>query len=217
MTTPNSHKDLVFFGAVSASISHEIKNRMAIINEQAGLLEDLVHMAERGNPIDPERLLRLSGKVQDQIARADAIIRNMNRFAHSVDNFRHTADLNDVVDLAVVLCRRKADMQGVCLTLSEQIDSIKISTSPFLLIQLVWTCLEKVMPGAERGMAVSLGCRPIPEGAAVSIGADLEPAQFEAVASDSSVRELIDLLGANVSVDAQASQLVFNLPANPDR
>ena len=28
---------LKFFGTVNASISHEIKNRMAVINEQAGL------------------------------------------------------------------------------------------------------------------------------------------------------------------------------------
>jgi hypothetical protein len=32
---------LQFFGKMSASISHEIKNVMAIINENAGLLEDL--------------------------------------------------------------------------------------------------------------------------------------------------------------------------------
>ena len=29
-----------FFGKMSASISHEIKNALAIINENAGLLED---------------------------------------------------------------------------------------------------------------------------------------------------------------------------------
>lgn len=217
MTPPDNHADLAFFGAVSASISHEIKNRIAIINEQAGLLEDLVHMAGKGSPIDSERLLRLSAKVQEQVARADGIIRNMNRFAHSVDTFRHTVDLNEVVDLAAAICRRKADMQGACLTMSEQSGSVTVLTSPFLLIRLIWICLEKLTPAAARGQTVLLGCGPIPEGGAVSIAAAVEPARFEAVASEDSVRELIELLGANVSVDTQAPQLVFNLPANPGR
>ncbi len=41
------------FGSISASISHELKNALAIINENAGLLEDLSFMAEKGLPLDP--------------------------------------------------------------------------------------------------------------------------------------------------------------------
>ena len=47
---------LQFFGRISASISHELKNVLAIINENAGLLEDLTSMADRGKPIDSARL-----------------------------------------------------------------------------------------------------------------------------------------------------------------
>ena len=55
---------LSFFGAMTASISHEIKNRMAVINEQAGLLEDLVLMSKKGKALEAERLLQLAGKVK---------------------------------------------------------------------------------------------------------------------------------------------------------
>jgi hypothetical protein len=44
---------------MTASISHEIKNVMAIINESAGLLEDYSLMAEKGMPIDPDNASRL--------------------------------------------------------------------------------------------------------------------------------------------------------------
>ena len=43
-----SEMGLQFFGRMSASISHEIKNVLAIINENAGLLEDFSLMADRG-------------------------------------------------------------------------------------------------------------------------------------------------------------------------
>ncbi len=54
---------LQFFGEMSASISHEIKNVLAIVNENAGLLEDLTLMADRGKPIDPARLKTHGGSV----------------------------------------------------------------------------------------------------------------------------------------------------------
>ena len=76
---------LQFFGKMTASISHEIKNVMAIINESAGLLEDYGMMADKGIPIDPEKLKVVSGRVSKQIHRAEGIIRNMNSLAHSVD------------------------------------------------------------------------------------------------------------------------------------
>jgi len=48
-STQGSKDDsLRFFGKIVASISHEIKNVMAIINEKAGLIKDLTLMAEKG-------------------------------------------------------------------------------------------------------------------------------------------------------------------------
>jgi len=76
-----------FFGRMSASISHEIKNVLAIINENAGLLDDFALMAEKGMPLDPRRLGKVAESLMKQVRRADAIVRNMNKFAHSVDDF----------------------------------------------------------------------------------------------------------------------------------
>jgi len=52
----NGENALKFFGKMTASISHELKNVLAIINENAGLLEDLCAMAEKGRPVDPVRI-----------------------------------------------------------------------------------------------------------------------------------------------------------------
>src|SRR5680860_791484 len=90
---------LKFFGTVSASISHEIKNRMAVINEQAGLLKDLVLLAGQGKEMNLERLMRLAESLKNQVVLTDGIIKNMNRFSHTVDNFRCSADLGEVLSL----------------------------------------------------------------------------------------------------------------------
>ena len=80
------YDSLKFFGRVNASISHELKNIMAIISESAGLLSDLSDMAATGSPIDPNMLKNTAESIMEEIQRGFATIRQMNRFSHSVDN-----------------------------------------------------------------------------------------------------------------------------------
>jgi signal transduction histidine kinase len=72
--TDDSHalaiEGIRFFGEISASISHEIKNVLAIINENAGLLQDMIMMNEKGLPLNPERLSKLAHSISGQVARA---------------------------------------------------------------------------------------------------------------------------------------------------
>ena len=53
-----------FFGKISASISHDIKNVLAVLNENAGLLEDLVLMAEKGASFNHERVKSLANSMR---------------------------------------------------------------------------------------------------------------------------------------------------------
>jgi signal transduction histidine kinase len=101
-----------FFGTMSASISHEIKNALAIINENAGLLEDYALLAEKGRPIDPERLKVLAGQVMKQIKRADNLVKRMNRFAHSADEPLKNIDLGETLELITAIAQRVASMRG---------------------------------------------------------------------------------------------------------
>ena len=91
-----------FFGKMSATISHEINNALAIINENAGLLQDFTLMADKGMPLDHERLNNLAGKLTHQVRRAEGIVKNMNRFAHSVDETLKSIDLGNFVDESTI-------------------------------------------------------------------------------------------------------------------
>ena len=147
---------LQFFGKIAASISHEIKNVLAIINENAGLLEDLTLMAERGMAIDPQRLKALSRTLMKQIKRADAIVKNMNRFAHSADASLQTIDLNDVIELLAALSNRIAVMRGITLNPQLNENPVTLKTSPFLLMNLLWLCLDFAMGAAGDDKVVEL-------------------------------------------------------------
>jgi C4-dicarboxylate-specific signal transduction histidine kinase len=136
---------LQFFGQISASISHEIKNVLAIINENAGLLEDFTLMADRGKPIDPARLKAMAATVKSQIGRADGIIKHMNRFAHSIDQKITSVNLVETIELFIALTARFAAMRSVQVDLRLPDHPVKFQTAPFYLMNLLWQCLDFCM------------------------------------------------------------------------
>ncbi len=145
-----------FFGTMSASISHEIKNVLAIINENAGLLEDFSLLAQRGIPLDPQRLLGVSRAICTQVKRADRITQNMKRFAQSTDHTLAGVPLADMLILALGLSARFAEMRGITLELITVADPMRITTNPFFLQNLLWRCLDFAMDVAGPDKTVCL-------------------------------------------------------------
>jgi C4-dicarboxylate-specific signal transduction histidine kinase len=132
---------LQFFGAMTASISHEIKNRLAIINEQAGLLSDFVKMAQNGRPLDHKRLKNLADAIKKQVSLTDTIIKHMNQFAHSTDQIYQSVNLEDLLVLMGALFKRKTENCGIRLETKGPEPAITIVTAPILLLNLIWQCL----------------------------------------------------------------------------
>jgi len=136
---------LRFFGIVSASMSHEIKNVLAVISESAGLMEDLLLAAERGMPQDEGRLNKMVKRIQAHVVRGDGIVRNLNAFAHSVDQPFRQCDVFEVTRLAGALVKRMLDMQGISLNTTAPADPALVKTAPFFLKNLIWLLIESAV------------------------------------------------------------------------
>jgi len=202
-----------FFGKMNASISHEVKNILAIINEISGLLEDLTSVVEKGVPIEPERLKALAGKIQQQVRRADGIVRNMNTFAHTVDEAKKTVDVGEILAFMATLSGRLASMRGVevQVTLSEH--PVTITTNPFLLENIIWLSLDFAMGLANEEKTVRL----IPE--ADEGGAIIRFTGLKAIPADQASRfpadgenALIQALGGKIALDQDIREIILCLP-----
>lgn len=149
---------LHFFGKINASISHEIRNALAVINENAGLIKDLLLMSEKGRPLDVERISLRVEKVLEQVRRTNSIVDNMNRFAHSVDDDFLKIDLFEYLEFIIKLSKRFADMKRVTLKLVPCEQKVEIETFPFLFENLIYLCIERAMesPGEDRTISMSL-------------------------------------------------------------
>jgi len=206
---------LQFFGRISASISHEIKNVLAIVNENAGLLEDLTLMADRGKPIDPARLKIMAATVKKQVGRADGIIMNMNRLAHSIDQTVTTADLDQTIELVIALTARFAAMRGVKVDLQPPANSLTIKTAPFYLMNLLWLCLDFSMSASGDEKQVELVVEETKNSVRIRFRrlAGLSAALLETFPSDRE-KNLLAVLEAALTAEPERAEVVLRLAEN---
>jgi signal transduction histidine kinase len=127
---------------MTASVSHEIKNALAIINENAGLLADLLLVARGGAPLPHDRLERLGQSVSRQVRRADTIVKNLNRFAHSSDHWTGQCNIEEMLVLVATLSARLLDHRGVAVQVAAGDDEVSVVTCPFVLQTLVGRSLQ---------------------------------------------------------------------------
>lgn len=203
---------LQFFGKMTASISHEIKNVLTIINENAGLLEDFTILLEKGTPIDRERLKTLAKKIMKQIRRADGVVINMNRFAHSVDESKKSVDLVKILEFVVALSGRFASMRGVTLELLFLENPVMITTTPFFLENLIWLCLDFAMDATGEGKTVGLMAEKTENGARIRLTKlkGLIEATTDTFPGDRE-KALLEVLKAELTADIETEEVVITL------
>jgi C4-dicarboxylate-specific signal transduction histidine kinase len=206
------HIGVSFFSKMSASISHDIKNVLAVINENAGLLEDFCLMAEKGKPLDPARVKRLAGDIKNQIQRGDRIVTTMNRFAHSADSDSMPVDLGELLDLFAALALRSASMRGVSLEVNRPAASVTVTTSPFMLLNLLWLSLDHAMACVGSGKMVELAAEKTADGARLRFrkleGMNTAAGSFPSEPENALGRAL----NAQIRMDSGAREIAVSLP-----
>ena len=208
-----AQEEMRFFGNVSAAISHEINNRMAVINEKAGLLQDLAIMLVQGREVDPERFEVQSRKIVEQVRQAKETIRHLNRFAHSVDVEHARIEVAELLEFVVALYARKAAMAESTLSISESPEPVAITSSPFFLETLIGRGIGIALSRVDEARTVVIGVKATREGLVVRFGGlgDLtEPIEFPEKNQD--VPALLEFLGARYRSEPDGTALLLEIP-----
>jgi signal transduction histidine kinase len=208
-----AREEMRFFGAMSAAISHEINNRMAVIYEKAGLLEDLATRLTQGKEVDPERFGVQSRKILEQVRLAREVVRNLNRFAHSVDVDQATVEIDELLELVVALYARKAAMVDATVSVAKASQPVALTTNPFALETLVGRGLDIALARVAEGGTVIVGAGATDEFVKVTfsgltgVNEPIEPP--EAVQE---VAALVEWLGARFRSDSDGTALLLEIP-----
>jgi C4-dicarboxylate-specific signal transduction histidine kinase len=196
-------------GKVSASVTHEIKNHLAVIKETSGLLHDLSMMAKSGNPLDPQRVAGLADRITQRIGLADGVVRRFNIFAHAYDQEEGELDLGEALNLMVDLHQRLANVKEVTLLAEKNVGSINIFTRPIFLMSALFYCLEAAVNAAQARGQVT---------ARVEKGEDQARVEFKwpngGRAQGGPGESLLAGLGATLISGGQIGELTLLIPIN---
>jgi len=204
-----------FFGTIMASICHELKNRIATIKEQAGLLKDYCAMAEQGRKINTERLGRLGQGLTEQVVKADTILKSMNQFAHSVDNIIRPTDLSDLLRLSISLAKHLADLHRISLKLRTAEPPLKVITAPFFLMNLIWLCLETLIRVVDNPGTIELELVNKDQGGGlIRLQIDAAELKIERPVIPENLKLLADALEADVEWKRADKVLLLGLQAD---
>ena len=200
---------LTFFGKTNRLISHELKNILAIISETIGLLNELAELSESGRGLPPERLRSMSESIIEEVERANTVIRCMNTFAHSVDEFVGEVNLNEAVSLAVQLVNLNPIAKAVKIELMES-GPQTIYTSPFFLENLLYQTFHFALAAADTDKHIRVSLRADSTGAGVEI-AGIAPSCFDTFPAQQ-IELLAKVIGAEISSDKSAGKFHIVLP-----
>jgi signal transduction histidine kinase len=200
------------FAKVSASISHEIKNTMSIINENAGLLDDLVVMGG-GEGVSSERVKAAADTIARQVVRTNTMMNHLNRFAHTADHDTGQENLKDILSLVVPLTVRQAAAKNLEISYHCP-ENIQIRTHLLPFHALLYLTLRLLIDHSDDGDKLSIQGDLQDEVISVCYTAPCISDAFTASFSDGDLTVLLEKLKANSSSDE--NRLCITCPSAPE-
>ncbi|MBU4318038.1 MAG: hypothetical protein KKF30_12305 [Proteobacteria bacterium] len=207
---------LKFFGTMTASISHELKNVLAIINENAGLMKDLSLMARKGAPLDLDKVDKISSRFEQQVARADHIVKGLNQFAHTIDTEVKPVEVDEALEMVLSLAHRFIAMKNCAMEFKPPENPCRVNSNPFLLNNLLWFCLEYALenPGPEK--QIGINCVSLDAKVLVSFTGIPEAAEkiHPCHLFSEEGTAVLQILGAEIEFNPETNSMILGLAKN---
>jgi two-component system NtrC family sensor kinase len=110
----HSHK-LSSIGRIAAGVAHEINNQMAVINEKAGPMKDLIELG--GEFKNRDKFLDLTDGIINAEERCRSITHRPLGFARRMDPHIENLDINEVIRETVGFVEKEASYRNLYLRL----------------------------------------------------------------------------------------------------
>jgi len=105
-------REIALIGKLTAGMTHELKNVLAIINESAGLMQDIFsHSGKNVQYMD--KLEKAAGTIKKQVDKGADISTKFNTFSHSMDTETCQVTVNEIIEQVVFLMHRFANQKQI--------------------------------------------------------------------------------------------------------
>lgn len=153
----SAHKPVAFFGRIAANLTHEVKNILAIIQESAGLMEDIIAISPLSSDQHQEKFNNAMESIKTQLHRGMDLTTRFNRFAHLPDREQAEVDLAEVVPQLCILAERFARLKHIALTADAPPGKgICVTTKPVWLYMTLFFSVESCLTVLPANSAIAV-------------------------------------------------------------
>ena len=218
-----TRNEVAFFGKITAGITHEIKNVLAIIQESSGLMEDILDVTEDGTFPHKDKFIKSVNRIHRQIQRGIDITSRLIRFAHTPDHCPASLDLNEIAEQMVLLASRFARLKNVVLESSPSDPPLIIKSDPVSLEMALFESIEILFNITDSGGKITLSPRKIQNKCILCIGYENTvsakedfPAQISSTERWASLQETMAYLGGTAKTFDPTPEILLYLPESID-
>jgi two-component system NtrC family sensor kinase len=145
---------LASIGRLAAGVAHEINNPLAIINEKAGLMRDILEVSSAFE--NKDKFLKLMDGITDGVNRAKTITHRLLGFARRMDVTPEVIDLNDTIREVIGFLEKEFIYRSIHLELNldDKLPNIKIDRGQLqqVFLNIINNALDAVKEGGVIGV-----------------------------------------------------------------
>lgn len=131
-----------FMGRITAGVTHELQNVLAIIKETSGLMDDLTLLCEETPDYIKERYQRSIKAINQQVLRGTNLLSNLNGMAHNSDHATTDIDIYKIIYQLTQLINRYTQSRQIELSIEQPDPPIHLKTHSILFQLAVSHALE---------------------------------------------------------------------------
>jgi signal transduction histidine kinase len=136
-------------GRLAAGVAHEINNPLAIINEKAGLIQDIFLL--KGMYAKDEKLLSLVGWILKTVERCGTITMRLLSFARHIDVSIEPVNVKELFDEVLGLFEKESEYRGITINADVGSDLPVIESDSGKLQQIFLNLINNALAAMDRG------------------------------------------------------------------
>jgi len=146
-------------GRLAAGVAHEINNPLAIINEKAGLIKDMLTLNEKST--GTQKLIGLADAVISSVERCGTITKRLLSFARHTDVSTQPLNLSEVIREVLGFLSKEAEYRSIAVSVEVSEDIPQFESDRSKLQQIFLNLLNNAFAALSDGGRLDIAVRRV--------------------------------------------------------
>ncbi len=148
---------LASLGRLSTGVAHEINNPLAVINESAGYIKDLLSM--EGHGASDAELIEQADAILESVQRCGAITTGLLGFARDMNLHLKPVHIEGLIDRVLSFHRKQAEYRGITIRVDVAEDVPSIVSDAGRLQQILLNLVGNAFQAMDAGDSLTIAVR----------------------------------------------------------